>query len=128
MRVTFTRDYRGDKGEESYTKGQVIHLDQGAADQVIAAGAAKAFPLTDAEVAEQAIKYTAGDDLRTAAQIAERVPQVVTLQGDTRQATEDQRGDDDPHVVRKADIATAEKAVDTKADADTKAKADAARK
>jgi hypothetical protein len=114
MRVKFTRDFRGDKGEESYVKGQVIHLDQGVADQVIEAGAAKAFPLSDAEVAEQATKYTAGDDLRTAKQIADRVPQVVALQGDTRTATEDQRGEDDPHVVRKADEKVAEKASEQK--------------
>ncbi len=116
MRVKFTRDYRGDKGEESYTKGQVIHLDQGVADMVIEAGAAKAFPLSDAEVAEQATKYYAGDDLRTAKQIADRVPQVVTLQGDTRQATEDQRGSDSPHETRKADAAAAEKAAEKKID------------
>ncbi len=126
MRVKFTRDFRGDRGEESYTKGQVIHLDQGAADQVIEAGAAKAFPLTDAEVAEQATKYYPGDETRTARQLAERIPQVTLLQGDTRQATEDQRSDDDPHAVRKADTAAADKAADAKAA--ELAKADTARK
>lgn len=124
MRVKFTRDFRGDKGEEAYTKGQIVHLDQGVADQVIEAGAAKAFPLSDAEVAEQATKYSAGDDKRTARQIADRVPQIVVLQGDTRQATEDQRGEDDPHVVRKEDEETTEDAAAKKAN--EKAKADKA--
>lgn len=114
MRVKFTRDFRGDKGEESYVKGQVIHLDQGVADQVIEAGAAKAFPLSDAEVAEQATKYYAGDDLRTERQIRDRVPQVVLLQGDTRTAVEEQRGADSPHEVRKADEKAAEKAAEQK--------------
>lgn len=114
MRVKFVRDHRGDKGEESYTKGQVIHLDQGVADQVIEAGAAKAFPLSDKEVAEQAGKYMAGDDLRTAKQIADRVPQVVLLQGDTREAVETQRGSDSPHEQRKEDEKVAEKAAEKK--------------
>lgn len=117
MRVKFTRDYRGDKGEESYTKGQVIHLDQGVADQVIEAGAAKAFPLSDAEVAEQARKYYAGDDQRTERQIKDRVPQVVTLQGDTREAVEVQRGSDSPHDQRKEDEKVAEKAAEKKIEA-----------
>lgn len=117
MRVKFTRDYRGDKGEESYVKGQVIHLDQGVADQVIEAGAAKAFPLSDAEVAEQAQKYYAGDDQRTAKQIADRIPQIVTLQGDTREAVEVQRGSDSPHETRKEDAKVAEKAAEKKIDA-----------
>jgi hypothetical protein len=125
MRVKFIRDFRGDKGEESYTKGQVIHLDQGVADQVIELGAAKAFPLSDKEVAEQATKYHAGDDLRTAKQIADRVPQVVALQGDTRAATEAQRGDDDPHVVREADQETAAQVAERKLRENAKAKADA---
>jgi hypothetical protein len=124
MRVKFVRDHRGDKGEESYVKGQVVHLDQGVADQVIEAGAATAFPLSASEVAEQAKKYYAGDDVRTARQIADRIPQVATLQGDTRQATEDQRGQDDPHTVRKADVATTEKASDARVAAVEKAKAD----
>lgn len=115
MRVKFTRDYRGDKGEESYTKGQVIHLDQGVADQVIELGAAKAFPLTDAEVTEQARKYCAGDDQRTPRQIADRVPQIVALQGDTRTAVEEQRGADDPHEVRKSDEQIAADVADDKA-------------
>ena len=114
MRVKFTRDYPGGKGEESYTKGQVIHLDQGVADQVIAAGYAKEFPLTEKEVAEQATKYYAGDDKRTPAQIKDRVPQVVLLQGDTRTATEEQRGNDDPHEVRKEDEQIAEDAAEVK--------------
>lgn len=114
MRVKFIRDYRGDKGEESYTKGQVIHLDQGIANQVIEAGAAKEFPLSSSEVAEQAKKYMAGDDTRTEQQIKDRIPQVTVLQGDTRQATEDQRGNDDPHEVRKADEKTTEKAAEKK--------------
>jgi hypothetical protein len=124
MRVKFTRDYRGDKGEESYVKGQVIHLDQGVADQVIEMGAAKAFPLSDAEVAEQAAKYHPGDDLRTPKQIADRVPQVIALQGDTRTATEAQRGDDDPHVVREADEETAAQAAERKLKENAKAKAE----
>jgi glucose-1-phosphatase len=127
MRVRFLRDHRGDKGEESYTKGQVIHVDQGVADQLIEAGAAKAFPLSDDEVAEQATKYYAGDDQRTAKQIADRVPQIVALQGDTRQATEDQRGDSDPHVVRQADEETAHDAAAEQAKVDEKAAADAAK-
>lgn len=124
MRVKFIRDHRGDKGEESYTKGQVIHLDQGVADQVIEMGAAKAFPLSDKEVAEQAQKYYAGDDLRTPKQIADRVPQIVALQGDTRAATEAQRGDDDPHVVRQADVETTQAAAEKK-NAKTKAEEEA---
>lgn len=123
MRVKFLRDHRGDKGEESYTKGQVIHLDQGAADQVIEAGAAEAFPLTDAEVAEQATKYYAGDDLRTAKQIADRVPQIVALQGDTRTAVEEQRGSDSPHETRKEDEETAQGAAEKKLKDAAKAKA-----
>lgn len=124
MRVKFLRDFRGDKGEEPYVKGQVVHLDQGVAEQVIEAGAAKEFPLTSAEVAEQATKYYAGDDKRTPAQIKDRVPQIAILQGDTRQATEDQRGEDDPHIVRKEDEETAEEAAAKKLD--EKAKADKA--
>lgn len=124
MRVKFTRDHRGDKGEESYVKGQVIHLDQGVADQVIEMGAAEAFPLSDTEVAEQATKYYAGDDLRTAKQIADRVPQIVSLQGDTRAATEAQRDDDDPHAVRKADVETAQAAAEKKLKEAAKAKAE----
>lgn len=123
MRVKFIRDHRGDKGEESYTKGQVIHLDQGVADQVIELGAAEAFPLSDKEVAEQAAKYYAGDDLRTPKQIADRVPQIVALQGDTRAATEAQRGDDDPHVVRQADVETTQAAAERKLREQAKAKA-----
>jgi hypothetical protein len=120
MRVQFLRDHRGDKGEESYVKGQVIHLDQGAADQLIELGAAKAFPLSDAEVAEQATKYYAGDDQRTPRQIADRVPQIVALQGDTRQAVEDQRGENDPHEVRKSDEEIAAEAAAEKQKTDEK--------
>jgi hypothetical protein len=116
MRVKFIRDFRGDKGEESYTKGQVIHLDQGVADQVIEAGAAKEFPLSDSEVAEQARKYMAGDDTRTEKQIRDRVPQVVVLDGDTRTDVELQRGSDSPHETRKADVVTTEKAAEKKID------------
>jgi hypothetical protein len=124
MRVKFTRDYRGDKGEESYAKGQVVHLDQGVADQVIESGHAKAFPLSDAEVAEQASKYYAGDDIRTPRQIADRVPQIVALQGDTRTAVEEQRGSDSPHEVRKADEETADQVAERKLKENARAKAE----
>jgi hypothetical protein len=114
MRVKFTRDYAGQKGELPYAKDYVVDLDAGLAAQVIADGYAKEFARSDAEVAEQAAKYYAGDENRTPAQIADRIPQVVVLQGDTRQATEDQRGEDDPHVVRKEDAKVAAKVADEK--------------
>lgn len=123
MRVKFTQDHPGYPGQESYTKGQVVHLDQGVAQQVIESGHAKEFPLTDAEVAEQAQKYYAGDDKRTPAQIKDRVPQIVTLQGDTRTAVEEQRGSDSPHEVRKADEETAEQAAERKLKEEEKARA-----
>jgi hypothetical protein len=112
MRVKFARDYPGGKGELPYAKNYIVDLDAGQADQLIAAGFAKAFPRTDAENAEQALKVAPG----------QTVAPSVLLQGDTRQATEDERGDDDPHVVRKAD----EKAVADVAAAQAKA-ADAER-
>jgi hypothetical protein len=124
MRVKFTQDFPAYPGQEPYAKGQVVHLDQGLADQVIESGHAKAFPLSDKEVAEQATKYYAGDDKRTPKQIADRVPQVVVLQGDTRTATEAQRGDDDPHVVREADEETAAQAAERKLKENAKAKAE----
>lgn len=126
MRVTFTRDYKGGKGEESYTKGQVIDLDQGIATQVIADGYAKEFPRSATDVAEQAVKYHAGDDKRTPAQIADRVPQIVELTGDTRSDMEEQRGENDPHEVRKEDEAVTEEAAEKKRRADERAKAEAA--
>lgn len=123
MRVKFSRDYKAPRGEESYTKGQVVHLDQGLAAQLVADGYAADFPLSSAEVAEQAKKYHANDDQRTPAQIADRVPQVTVLTGDTRSDTEQQRGNDDSHEVRKQDEATAERVAEQKAKADEKAKA-----
>lgn len=114
MRVKFTRDYPGGKGEESYTKGQVIDLDQGFAAQLIEANYVKDFPRSDAEVAEQATKYYAGDDKRTPAQIKDRIPQVVMLQGDTRSDVEEQRGESDPHEVRKEDEQAAEAGAEVK--------------
>jgi len=114
MRVKFVRDYAGGKGELSYAKGYVVDLDAGLAAQVVADGYAKEFPRSDSEIAEQAAKYQPGDESRTPAQIAERIPQVVLLQGDTRTATEDERGKDDPHVVRKEDAKVAAKVADEK--------------
>jgi hypothetical protein len=126
MRVQFTRDYRGDKGEQSYNKGEVVDLDQGVADRVIAAGAAKEFPRSASDVAEQAAKYHAGDDTRTPQQIAERVPAVVLLSGDTKTDTEEQRGTADTHELRKQDVTTTAKVADEKADdAAKQAKAEA---
>lgn len=114
MRVKFNRDYNAPRGEESYVKGAVVELDAGVAAQVVRDGYAKEFPRTDKEIAEQAQKYMGGDDQRTPQQIADRVPQVVVLQGDTRQAVEEQRGEDDPHEVRKQDEKVAEAAAEAK--------------
>lgn len=115
MRVKFTKDFKGDKGEESYTKGQVVHLDTGVAAAVIDGGYAVDFPLSASDVAEQARKYHANDDQRTPAQLKDRVPQVVELHGDTKTDTEEQRGTADTHELRKQDEATTAKVVEKQA-------------
>lgn len=119
MRVKFNRDYAV-KGEPSYAKGSVVDLDDGLAQQLVNDGVAKAFPRTAAEVAEQAAKYYPGDENRTPAQLAERVPQVVALAGDTRTATEVQLGEDDPHKARAELISAAKDAAEKKAAAEEK--------
>jgi protein-disulfide isomerase-like protein with CxxC motif len=121
MRVRFTKDFRGDKGEESYTEGQVVDLDPGVAQMVIDAGVAEDFPRDATDVAEQAAKYHANDDQRTPAQLRERVPQVVLLDGDTKTATEQQRGTADTHELRKQDVETTAEVVEEKREDEAKA-------
>jgi hypothetical protein len=55
------------------------------------------------------------------------VPQIVALQGDTRQAVEDQRGENDPHEVRKSDEEIAAEAAAEKQKTDEKEAAKAAK-
>jgi colicin import membrane protein len=100
MRVKFLRDHTGDKGEQSYVKGNVVDLDDGVAAQLIALGAVEDFPRSQAELDEAAAKYYPGDENRTPVQRAARTLQVVALTGDTRTATEDQLGENDPHAAR----------------------------
>jgi hypothetical protein len=127
MRVKFVRDYSGAKGELPYAKGDVVDLDQGLADQLVADGYAKAFPRTQAEIDEAVTKYYPGDEYRTPKQLAHRIPQVVALTGDTRAATEAELGEDDPHVVRAELVEAAAEAVKETARAAAVAKKDEAK-